>query len=485
MTERDRNVIFSLNGGGSEPGGLESFDDFADGDNRPADFSPGLVSLEFITAAVRRSVRFCVAMTLAGLLIGLGVYEATPQKYQATATVLLTLSPYETGQLVAQDNQAIAKTNSVAQLGEQSLGLQQSVSSFLNSYSVVPVTDRVLDVTATAASSSEASLRANAVATAFLKFRATQLQTEQNLEFQSLNQQISEAKRRLSAIGSQISQLSSQSATADQQSQLSALRAQQTSETSTLGSLQQGLSDAQTTNQPKVAAAVQGSQVLSVAPLPHSRIKPMITYGAIGLLAGLAVGLAIVIIRALMSDRLRQRDDIANALDAPVKLSVGLLPARRRVGRRDLDLRRVVASLQIATPAGAHRPVCLAVVAVDNAPDVAQAVAALAASSPAKVIRSSPPIFPGTVIWRVFSGSRTLAFTRPAAMGRPSPRHCPTAMISRPLVRCAQHPGQPDPSQPKARCRLHARPQTWCSAWSPSILRWAQIIWRRGPRLRS
>ena len=78
---------------------------------------------------------------------------------------------------------------------------------------------------------------------------------------------------------------------------------------------------------------------------------------------------------------------IAYALDAPVKLSVGTLRARRwlpalpgRAAERDLDMRRVVAYLQGSVPGSTLAPAGLAVVAVDNAPVVARAVAALAAS---------------------------------------------------------------------------------------------------------
>ena len=78
-----------------------------------------------------------------------------------------------------------------------------------------------------------------------------------------------------------------------------------------------------------LTAALENSQVLNVTPLPYSKKKNLVTYGAIGLIGGLALGLAIVVVRALVSDRLRRRDDIAYALDAPVKLSVSTLGARR------------------------------------------------------------------------------------------------------------------------------------------------------------
>ena len=74
MTDRDQSVIFSLNGDNSEPDRLGVYDDFAATENRSADLAPGLVSLGFITAAVRRSLAFLFVMAVLGPIIGLGVY---------------------------------------------------------------------------------------------------------------------------------------------------------------------------------------------------------------------------------------------------------------------------------------------------------------------------------------------------------------------------------------------------------------------------
>jgi hypothetical protein len=45
------------------------------------------------------------------------------------------------------------------------------------------------------------------------------------------------------------------------------------------------------------------------------------------------IGMAIVVIRALITDHLRRRDDIAEALGAPVGLSVGSPGSRTSTGR--------------------------------------------------------------------------------------------------------------------------------------------------------
>lgn len=387
MTNRDQTTIFSLNGENDEPGRFGAYSDFADSENRPPDFVPGLVSLGFIKAAILRSARFLGVMAAVGLLLGLGVYMMSPHQYQAAASLLLTHGPYEDTQSAAANNQAIAETRAVAGLALHELGLQQTVSSFLTTYTVTPVTDRVLVITASAPSADQAQLRANTVASAFLKFRADEMRSEQSLVVASLNQQINAAKQQVNSISTQISQLSSQPTSSAQRSQLRSLRTQQTSAKVTLGNLEDGLSANQTTTLPALTAALKGSQILSVSPLAHSRLKSLILYGVFGLITGFFLSLAIVILRALVSNRLRQRDDIAYALDAPVKLSVGKLrtgrwlPAPRgRAARRDLDMRRVVAYLQGAVPRSTQGPPALAIVAVDNAPVAARAVAVLAAS---------------------------------------------------------------------------------------------------------
>jgi capsular polysaccharide biosynthesis protein len=379
-------VIFSLNGDNAELDRLGAYDDFALTEARSVDLTPGLVSLGFITAAIKRAALFWVTMTILGLIIGLGYYEARPHEYQASASLLLTLSPYDNSPSVITDNQAIVETPAVAAIAVHELRLHQSANSFLSTYSALSVTDRVLTVTASAPSTTVAVLRATAVGNAFLKFRASELNAQQSLVLASLKQQIEQASRHVNSIGAQISQLSSQPGSAARQSQIDSLKGEQANATATLDSLQQAVTDNETTTQPALTAALKNSQILSVAPLPYSKKKKLATYGGIGLIAGLALGLSIVIVRALVSDRLRRRDDVAYALDAPVKLSVVKLRAHNwlpswpgRAAKRDLDMGRVIAHLRDTVSRSTQGPAGLVVVAVDNAPIVARGVAAVAA----------------------------------------------------------------------------------------------------------
>ena len=360
------------------------WDDFSSAEEYPAG---GLTSLRFITAALRRRARFWCAMGLLGLLAACGFAVKYPPAHQASASVLLSLGPYENVTTAADNNLAIAKSRAVAGLALQKLGLQESAGTFLGSYSAVPVTDRVMTITASALSSDQAVLRANAVANAFLQFRAEKLQAEQKLLLASLNQQISQAQQRLDSINTQISQLSGQSASSAQQSQLVKLKAQRAQTSSLLPNLQQAVITAQTSTEPATAAAVRGSVVLDAAvPLKYSQKKSLLGNAAIGLVAGLALSMGIIVIQALVSDKLRRRDDVAQALGAPVRLSVGPIRLRRWLPGRSgqsatrSEIQRIAAHLGRAVPRKSPSVAALAVVPVDDLRVPALSVISLALS---------------------------------------------------------------------------------------------------------
>ena len=103
--------------------------------------------------------------------------------------------------------------------------------------------------------------------------------------------------------------------------------------------------------------------------------------------AGSAVGIAIVAIGALVSDKLRRRDDVARIMQAPVRLSVRrirtsrLLPGRHGLGlSRHRDVQRISAHLGNAVARGGDGPATLAVVPVDDVQIPAVCLVSLAVS---------------------------------------------------------------------------------------------------------
>jgi hypothetical protein len=135
-------------------------------------------------------------------------------------------------------------------------------------------------------------------------------------------------------------------------------------------------------------SAITGSVVLDPAqPNTHSHLKYLVIYAVTGMVLGLAVGVGIVVVRSILSNRLRRRDDVTSALGAPVRLSVGAVGLSRwRPGRHGLGaaenpgIRRISAHLRAAVPHTVRGADGLAVIAVDDPGVAAVSVLSLAMS---------------------------------------------------------------------------------------------------------
>ena len=287
--------------------------------------------------------------------------------------------------IAIQTDISLAQSRTVAGRVAQQLGLNQTVNSLLAAYSVTAVTDQVLQITVGAPSSDAAVSRASAIATQFLKFHGEYAQTQQRQLAVELDRQVSQARQSVNSISQQISQVSAEPSSSSQQARLKSLQAQRVDATNSLAQVQQYATSSLASGKTITSSIVNNSQVLNpAAAIQHSRLKGAALYVAGGLFGGLAVGVGIVIVMALMSDRLRRRDDIAAAIGAPVRLSVGALNRRRwlpgRGHAQDLNMKRVVTHIGKCVPGSSRGPAGLAVVATDNEQVVAPAVISLAVS---------------------------------------------------------------------------------------------------------
>jgi capsular polysaccharide biosynthesis protein len=345
-----------------------------------------LVDLGFIWAALRRRSRFWGALAVVGLLVGAAGYVVINPPSKATTSVLLADDPTANPVTVTQIDITLATSLPVATAVVHQLGLQQTPTSFHGTYTVTSTVAQVVIITASAPNSDEAVQRAAAIAGQFLKFRAQYEQTQLQQTANQLNNQVNQAQKQLNSVSKQVSQVSSQPSDASQQTKLEQLQAQKTAASAALLQVQQYASSSMSTARSLTSSLVSGSRVLNqAAPVKNSRTKGMAIYAAGGLIAGLALGVAIVVIGAIASDRLRRRDDIAYAAGAPVRLSIGPLrknrwlpEARRRAAARHRDMSRVVQHLRKALPGSSSGPVGLSVVAVDDADTAARAVIQLA-----------------------------------------------------------------------------------------------------------
>jgi len=431
-------------------------------DDGSADLATGVTSLGFIRAVLRRTRRVWVTAALVGLVVGTGLAVKLPVSYEASTSLLLTpqAAPGEASGAPILNEQALAQSRPVAELAVRQLGLHESVTKFLTTYTVTDVTDRVLVITVKANSSAEAVRRAAAIATEFLRFRVNLAETAQNLVLNSLNQQVTAAQQRLESITAQISELPSQPTTTGLQARLSSLKKAQTQAQTSLALVQAAVTENAISSQITTAGVVQDSQVLNPAsPLPaHSRLKRPLEYAGIGLVAGLLLSMGGVIVGALVSDRLRRRDDVARALNAPVEVSIGSAgPGRWRLGGRGLEgarsaaVNRIVAYLDSVLTSSRADPVSLALVPADDTHVPAACLASLAISCARQGLR--------VVVADLCSGApaaRLLGVAEPGVRTVTVQGVQITVVVHDPDEVVTPGPLHPRPSQPPAQAVVEA-----------------------------
>lgn len=373
-------------------------------DEEPTTVPGRLVSLGFLAAALRRKARLWCTLAGIGLLVGCGYFAAFPHPYKATVSILLADEPNSNPDAQILTDLVLAKSLPVAESSVQELKLSQTPGTFLASYVVTEVTSQVIQITVSASSSGQAVQTASVVAHQFLEFRAQYEQTQEQQTAAELDQQVNQARQRLSSIDTQISKESADTGNPDQQSILKSLHDKQAAASSTLSQVQNYAIQTQATTATATRQVIGGSQVLNVATaVKSSKLMTTALYVFGGLFGGLVLGIAIVIIGAITSDRLLRRDDIAYAIGAPVRLSVGSLrrsrwlpdlpgqSAARREGMDRLTAHLRRAAARLAAPAGMlgpgggsdgrGLPAGLAVIAVEDTRSTAAAVVAVAVAA--------------------------------------------------------------------------------------------------------
>jgi len=350
------------------------------------DLAAGVTSLGFIRAEIARRAQLWILLAIIGLLAGAGYYVARPAPYQASTWLLIANPPGSAPGVAVQNDQAIVESRTVASAALRQLRINENPVTFVSQYASTVVTDQVLAINVKNRSATVAIAEANALAKAFLAYQTHLLLTQEQLVNASLQEKVSQAQQNVNSLASQISQLSSQPPGSSRQAHLSALRDERTHAEASLQTLRLSVQGNEASTEIATTAALKGSQVLDPAVAsPPSKKRRLALYGGGGLLGGMVIGLAIVVIGAVTSERLRRRDDVSRALGAPVRLSVGKVRVRKAKNAtiapdQASEVRRVAAHLAATVPTAAHGPMSLAVVPVDDVQVPALCLAFMAVS---------------------------------------------------------------------------------------------------------
>lgn len=361
---------------------------------------PGLVSLHFVLTALRREWRVWAGLAAIGMLLGVAWSLHSPPKDVATVTLMLAHDPAtDPAQSMATDV-SLLRTGTVANDVIRRLRLDMSPYELQTSVVVQAVSNNVLVLDVSGPDDAAAVSRARTLADSFLEFRATQLRSQSNALTRGYGERITTLREESARLNEQYEALRrSTPAGSARASELLDKMSQAGTQTE---SAQQAIEDASF----KTDSIIAASYVLdppAARPDP-STLKGVVFAMAAGVIAGTATGVILVLLRALTSDRLRLREEVALALAAPVRVTVGEVRARstpwrlRRSPTRSQARQLLVQALdaeiprpQIVRSAGSGHedrpreagrrisPTRMALAAVDSVEPAELVVAALAA----------------------------------------------------------------------------------------------------------
>jgi capsular polysaccharide biosynthesis protein len=361
---------------------------------------PLLGTWHYLRKALRRGWRVWLSFAVLGAYAGLAVLALLPPSSTATVTLLMAHPAALDATSASGTDVSLLASREVAVRAVRDLGTGMSPDAFQSTVSAEAVTNEILKISVSAADNQTAVARANAVTKEYLAFRSDQLR--------SLSSGlISGYASRIAAMQKQISTLNQEYGTVSQQGLAGQTRAaeiltQRAELNSQVTSMQQASEDSSL----QTDAAISSTHVVDSARAVRPSIKRALVLDlGSGVLGGGALGAGLVLFRALTSERLRRRQDVALALSAPVRFSVtspGPAKGRsRRVTQRLLgrapwrrrDLEALVYGLgsailpgglrpELATPGGTPAPhaASVGVAAVGGNAEVAAAIITAVAS---------------------------------------------------------------------------------------------------------
>ncbi len=322
-----------------------------------------LVAMSQVSSALRRRRKLIVTIALLGAFLGLVSTFALPRKVRSDTTVFVQLPANADPERGMTTEVALLETLAVAQKASATPGLQATPTQLRTQYTGAIVSDNIVRVTANGPSSSVANARATAVANAYLATRAAIYSDQNQALVSALRNQQASLRRQADALTNQANTSTNPGQVTEAVQARDALNAQIQNLESTIDTDQAGMT-----------SLVQSSKVIDIATTRHvSKKKAAAVNMVTGFLAAGFLALGIVVLIAVTSTRVRRRADVAAAMGAPVRVSVGPIIARRwhHLGRtRKIagqaleDLELVVRHLQAAVAASPNS--ALVIVSVDS-----------------------------------------------------------------------------------------------------------------------
>ncbi len=259
-----------------------------------------------LVAALRRSAVLILVLVATGTAVGVAAGLQRAEDHTARASILVSPldgNPYNTtgrgDDLINLETEAqLVHSDPVARAVAESIGDPASATDMLAGLDVtVPANTQILTIDYTAGSDSVALRRAQGFAESYLDFRKARTEDVTRSKTERIQSQINAQNKSLST-------LVTRSNAETNPSKKSLLQEQISGVTTQIGQLQAELAQLQT-------GSIDPGQVITPATtVGTSSLRTLLTYALIGALAGLALALAIVVIRARAENRIHHADDV-------------------------------------------------------------------------------------------------------------------------------------------------------------------------------
>lgn len=263
-----------------------------------------------VLLAMRRRWRIMLVGVLAGILLAGLVTMILPKTYATQSKLNLGrrptgLNPTE----VMRTEVAQANRSEMAQRVIDALSLNIKVEDMLKKYKASSLTDDVLVFDVEGPTADEAVQRADKFAEEFKLMREERMDDDLRTENSSRETKVKELQAKIDTIDGELPGASGNI------TQYDALIRQKTDLIGQQTTLQSKIDDTKT----EVALAKKNTYVLQAALKPSAPIKPSLRFNLVlGLAGGLIVAGTYVLVKDVLSGKLRTRDAIAEAVGAPV-----------------------------------------------------------------------------------------------------------------------------------------------------------------------
>lgn len=247
--------------------------------------------------------------------------------YQARTRVLVEASQgfeAQPGFVNIQTEVEVVSSEAVAALAKEQLDTPLSLDGILAGLQVAGIQDTtILALTYTSPDPAFSRDAADAFAENYIEYRRTQALQELITEQEAIEQRIEAASTQLQELGEQIADAER----AEDTALATTLETSRSILTARLGVLQQNMDDLQAAR-----VATDSGEVIEPATLPSRPSSPDLKKNAmLALFIGLALGIGVALLRERLDDRLKGREDIQRAVQAPILATV---PQFKSTGRR-------------------------------------------------------------------------------------------------------------------------------------------------------